>query len=390
MKSNNKKKASIKNSSAAKKKLKSVDVQLKDPKQIETEEQKKTAHLKIKSVPIQEGDKVSKTRRVKRDSTELKQAEVALKISENNYQNLYENAPVGIYRTKIDGSKILEINNTACTMLGFTKEEMLSQPSAIRWADIDRRNEIITILKKYGVANNFNADILTKDGSKISCLLSMNMNKTAGYLEGFIVDITERKRAEEVINDNEKRFRDLIESLPQLFWTCRVDGPCDYLSKQWVEYTGIPEKEQLGYGWLEQLHPDDKDRTVSEWMEKVKTGESFDIEFRIRRADGIYRWFKTRAVPMRDTNNIIIKWFGSNTEFDGLKRSLETQERLVSTIESSTDLISYADLNANILYMNLAGKKILGLNADDDITNSHYAKRKKGIKFLVTKIRGMR
>jgi len=103
-------------------------------------------------------------------------------------------------------------------------------------------------------------------------------------------------------------------------------------------------------------------------MEKVKTGESFDIEFRIRRADGIYRWFKTRAVPMRDTNNNIIKWFGSNTEFDDLKRSLETQERLVSTIESSTDMISYADLNANILYMNLAGKKILGLNADDDIT----------------------
>lgn len=103
-------------------------------------------------------------------------------------------------------------------------------------------------------------------------------------------------------------------------------------------------------------------------MEKVKTGESFDIEFRIRRADGIYRSFKTRAVPMRDTNNNIIKWFGSNTEFDDLKRSLETQERLVSTIESSTDMISYADLNANILYMNLAGKKILGLNADDDIT----------------------
>ena len=233
--------------SAAKKKVKPVDVQLKDPKQIETQQQKKTAHLKIKSVPNLENDKVLGTRRVKRN-------------------------------------------------------------------------------------------------------------------------ITEQKLAEEVIKDNEKRFRELIESLPQLFWTCRVDGPCDYLSKQWVEFTGIPEVEQLGYGWLEQLHPDDKDRTVSEWMEKVKTGDSFNIEFRIRRADGIYHWFKTKALPMRDTNNNIIRWLGSNTDVDDLKRSLETLERFVSTIESSTDLISYADINANILYMNIAGKKILGLKTDDEIT----------------------
>ncbi len=181
-------------------------------------------------------------------------------------------------------------------------------------------------------------------------------------------DTAEHNGAEELMNDSERRFRELIESLPQLFWTCRVDGPCDYLSKQWVAYTGVPEEEQLGYRWLEQLHPEDKDRIVSEWMEKVKTGESFDVEFRIRRSDGVYHWFKTRAVPMRDTEGHIAKWFGSNTEVDDLKRSLETQERLVSTIESSTDLISYADINANILYMNVAGRKLLGLNADDDIT----------------------
>jgi PAS domain S-box-containing protein len=142
---------------------------------------------------------------------------------------------------------------------------------------------------------------------------------------GTCIDITERKKTEEVIKDNEKRFRELIESLPQLFWTCRVDGPCDYLSKQWLEYTGIPEEQQLGYGWLDQLHPKDRDKTVAEWMEKVKTGESFDIEFRIRRNDGVYHWFKTRAVPMRDTEENISKWFGSNTDFDEI---IKAQEQL--------------------------------------------------------------
>jgi PAS domain S-box-containing protein len=97
-----------------------------------------------------------------------------------------------------------------------------------------------------------------------------------------------------------------------------------------VEYTGVPESEQLGYRWLEQLHPEDKDRTVSEWMEKVKTGDSFDIEFRIRRNDGVYHWFKTRAVPMRDAQGNIIKWFGSNTDFDDIKRA-EAEIKLLNT-----------------------------------------------------------
>ena len=212
--------------SAAKKKVKPVDVQLKDPKQIETQQQKKTAHLKIKSVPNLENDKVLGTRRVKRN-------------------------------------------------------------------------------------------------------------------------ITEQKLAEEVIKDNEKRFRELIESLPQLFWTCRVDGPCDYLSKQWVEFTGIPEVEQLGYGWLEQLHPEDKDRTVSEWMEKVKTGESFDIEFRIRRYDGVYRWFKTRAVPMHDAEGNIIKWFGSNTDFQEIKKA-EEQLRKLNRIYSLLSDINQAIVRTHV------------------------------------------
>ena len=154
---------------------------------------------------------------------------------------------------------------------------------------------------------------------------------------GTCIDITERNLAEKVIKDNEKRFRELIESLPQLFWTCRVDGPCDYLSRQWVEYTGIPEEEQLGYRWLEQLHPDDKDRTVSEWMEKVKTGDSFDIEFRIRRNDGVYHWFKTRAVPMRDAEGNILKWFGSNTDFDEIKKAEEQLRNFSIELEKKVD-----------------------------------------------------
>ncbi|MFH0953735.1 MAG: PAS domain-containing protein [Verrucomicrobiota bacterium] len=135
------------------------------------------------------------------------------------------------------------------------------------------------------------------------------------------------RRAEEEPRESEAKFRQLAESLPQLVWTCRGDGPCDYLSPQWVEYTGIPEAEQLGFGWLNQLHPDDRERTIAAWNVAVESNKPFDVEFRIRRKDGIYRWFKTRAVAVRDGEGRIVKWFGTNTDIDDQRRAAEELQR---------------------------------------------------------------
>ena len=79
-------------------------------------------------------------------------------------------------------------------------------------------------------------------------------------------------RSDAVVREGERRYRELIESLPQLVWTSSADGLCDYLGPQWVAYTGIPEGGQLGYGWLEQNHPDDRERTVTSWKATAEIG----------------------------------------------------------------------------------------------------------------------
>src|SRR5579862_7478202 len=147
------------------------------------------------------------------------------------------------------------------------------------------------------------------------------------------INIEANKHKELALRESEQRFQRFAESLPQLVWTCNSEGLCDYLGPQWFHYTGASEAEQLGYGWLNQLHPSDRERTITAWNEAAATGENFVAEFRIRRRDGAYRWFRTLAVPIRDDADNIIKWFGSNTEIDDLKQTeakLRESEALLS------------------------------------------------------------
>ncbi len=175
----------------------------------------------------------------------------------------------------------------------------------------------------HAAANFFSpeAETMLAGVAAIAAMTIDNVHLTAAAQR----EVLERAQTEAALRASEERLRTLAESLPHLVWTCRPDGWCDYLSRQWVEYTGRPEHDQLGSGWADHLHPGDRDRVQAEWAASTVRGDVFDVEFRIRRADGIYRWFKTRAVPLRDGEGKIVKWFGSNTDFDDFKRG---QERL--------------------------------------------------------------
>jgi two-component system, sensor histidine kinase and response regulator len=152
-------------------------------------------------------------------------------------------------------------------------------------------------------------------------------------------DITDRKRAEEALRASEQRWRSLTEALPQLVWAATPDGSCDYFSTQWTEYTGVPEDELLGWRWLQTLHPEDREPTRQWWLESVAGHRPYDVEYRIRRRDGEYRWFKTRGVPIRDDAHRTVKWFGTCTDIDDQKRLeaevREGRERLRAALSAS-------------------------------------------------------
>lgn len=130
-----------------------------------------------------------------------------------------------------------------------------------------------------------------------------------------------RRRAEDALRDSEQRWRSLTEALPQLVWGAGPDGGCDYFSTQWTNYTGVAESDLLGWRWMETLHPDDREPTRQFWTESVGGRQPYDVEYRIRRSDGTYGWFKTRGAPIRDSDGRIVKWFGTCTDITDRKRA---------------------------------------------------------------------
>jgi diguanylate cyclase (GGDEF)-like protein/PAS domain S-box-containing protein len=134
-----------------------------------------------------------------------------------------------------------------------------------------------------------------------------------------LTDITERKLAETALRKSEEEFRTLAESMPQIVWITRADGWNIYFNQQWMDYTGLTLEESLGHGWNTPFHPDDQKGAWDAWQKATATAGIYSIESRLRRADGTYRWWLVRGVPLKDAAGNIVKWFGTCTDIDDMK-----------------------------------------------------------------------
>jgi PAS domain S-box-containing protein len=146
-------------------------------------------------------------------------------------------------------------------------------------------------------------------------------------------EMADRTRAEVRLRESEQRFRTFAEAMPQLVWTCQPDGGCDYVNRQWVEYTGMPTSKQLGIGWLEVLHPDDRERTLACSKRASEGNVDYDLEYRIRGANGSFRWFQNRGVALRDEAGHVVQWLGTCTDVDDRKRAEEALRRAYDELE---------------------------------------------------------
>ncbi|MCC6070915.1 PAS domain S-box protein [Massilia sp. GCM10020059] len=136
---------------------------------------------------------------------------------------------------------------------------------------------------------------------------------------GTNTDITEQRRAEEALRNNEQRLRFMFDSMQQKIFTATPDGKVDYFNPAWIQFSGLSPESIRDWGWTQMIHPDDIDESIRVWTRSLEHGEAFQVEQRCRRADGQYRWHLSRAVPMRDEAGRLAMWIGSNTDIHEVK-----------------------------------------------------------------------
>jgi PAS domain S-box-containing protein len=144
---------------------------------------------------------------------------------------------------------------------------------------------------------------------------------------GTAIDIEDRKRVEDALRQSEDRLRHVIDAIPAIAWSALPDGTIDFVNDRWTIYTGMPFEAALGWGWTTTIHPDDLSRTMDYWRSILASGEPAEIEHRLRGANGKYRWFLTRYVPVRDASATITRWYGTCTDIEDQKVAEDTLRR---------------------------------------------------------------
>jgi two-component system sensor histidine kinase/response regulator len=308
--------------------------------------------------------------------TELRETQEALRTNEQRWRDLTEALPQLVWSAMPDG---------ACDYFSaqWTEHTGVSEPDLLgwRWLETLHPDDREPTRKFWldSVAGRHSYDIeyrvRRRDGEyrwfKTRGVPIRGSNGTIIKWFGTGTDITDLRETQEALRASEQRWRDLTEALPQLVWSAMPDGACDYFSAQWTDHTGVPEPDLLGWRWLETLHPDDREPTRKFWLDSVAERHPYDIEYRVRRRDGEYRWFKTRGVPVRDSNGTIIKWFGTGTDITDLRQTQEAlreRERQLDSLMGHVPGLAYralADEHWTALFVSKGIEDLTGYPADE-------------------------
>lgn len=287
------------------------------------------------SAPIRDDDgNIIGAALIFRDFTQQRQAELKLRESEHFNRSIFENSPDCVKILELDGTLHSMNSNGLCLMEIDDFSAYAGQQWITFWPEEyqeQARNALQKAVQE-GTAN-FQGFCRTAKGSPkwwdVSVAPILNAEGKPIRLVLTSRDITSRKEQENALRINEIRFRTLTETIPQLVWTCHPNGSISYLSNRWLEYTGTTFEQNLDKGWLQAVHPEDAARAKETWEQAVATSDTYQTEFRLRRADGVYRWHLSRAVRVSDEVGNTVKWFGTSTDIEDHKQAeVERQEML--------------------------------------------------------------
>lgn len=256
-------------------------------------------------------------------------SERVLRESEERFRSIFQQAGVGVAQIGLDG-KVEVVNDRYCEVVGHTRDALLGRGTVeiTHPEDVRERLAILPRLMA-GEIQSFSTEkrYERNDGTVVWAEICKSLVRGAdGKPKCYIAvvqDITERKLAEAAMRESEERFRHMADSAPVLIWISGPDKQCTFFNKGWLEFTGRTMDQELGDGWVEGVHPDDRERCVATYCLAFEARESFEMEYRVRRADGEYRWMLDQGTARLSPDGTFAGYIGSCIDVTDLKRNYE-------------------------------------------------------------------
>jgi PAS domain S-box-containing protein len=240
---------------------------------------------------------------------------------EAKIRRLIDSNIIGIFIWDFDG-RILEANDAFLRMVNYDREDLVS--GRIYWTELtpldwrDRNNLRIERQKSSGHFPPFEKEYTRKDGTRVPVLMGGALFEVGGNQGmAYVLDLTERKRADEALRENEYRLRQIIETVPAFLWSTAPDGEPTHISQRILDYSGMRFEDFKHLGWEAFMHPADFPETAKAFYHAIQTGTSYQAVHRLRRAaDDEYRWYHARGEPLRDRQGNIIHWYGLSVDVE--------------------------------------------------------------------------
>jgi PAS domain S-box-containing protein len=258
----------------------------------------------------------------------------AVADEEDRHRLLFDEAVAGIWLTDAAG-RLVDVNPSALLMLGYRREALIGRDVAalLRPEDARRLHEARAAAPP-GLAMSDRFAVRHADGRWLA--LDFRHAVTAARRWQAIVRGADPYAAALAAATAQRQAETLIEGMPQLVWRAIDEGAWIWSSAQWTAFTGLSLEASLGLGWLDAFHPDDRETARTAWREARGAGR-LQMEARLRHAEsGTYRWFQTRAAPVRDAGGAIVQWFGTSTDVDDIKQLQQRQQELVAELQHRT------------------------------------------------------
>ena len=283
------------------------------------------------------------------DISERRQAEQAREELEEQWRAAFDSNPTMYFIVDSAGA-IVTVNTFGAEQLGYKVDELVGRPVLDVFYEPDKeavQKHAQDCFAQPGGMMRWEARKIRKDGTMLWVRETANAVslKKRPVLLVACEDITEQKHAEEAARRSERELREVVNTVPTQLWSSSPDGAVDFFNQHVLDFVGMSLEDLSGWNWQVAVHPDDRGKFVAEWVSDLKAGHSLDSEVRLRRADGEYRWFLIRRVPLRDEAGNILKWYGVLTDIEDRKRA----EALLSGEKRVLELVAKGNPLAEIL-----------------------------------------